>query len=82
MKKINHRFIVTYSNGLVKKTEEVSIWVLTGKLLMNDDVEVTNILHITETIGFRKIKTTEEHLHPYFERWRLHELFEEITKNS
>jgi hypothetical protein len=82
MKKINHRFIVTYSNGSVKKTEEVSIWVLTGKLLMNDDIEVTNILHITETISFRKVKTTEEHLNPYSDRWKLHALFEEITKNS
>ena len=82
MKKINHRFIVTYYNGSVEKTEEVSIWTLTGKLLMSDDIEVIDILHITEVTKFRKVITTEEHLRPYSQRWKLHNLFEEITKNS
>ena len=82
MKKINHRFIVTYYDGLTEKIEEVSIWTLTGKLLMSDDIEVTDIIHITETTKFRKVVTTTEHLRPYSERWKLHNLFEEITKNS
>lgn len=82
MKKVNHRFIVTYYDGLTEKTEEVSIWTLTGKLLMNDNIEVINILHITETKKFRKVVVTEERLRPYSERWKLHNLFEEITKNS
>ena len=82
MKKINHRFIVTYYDGLTEKIEEVSIWTLTGKLLMSDDIEVTDIIHIAEMKKFRKNVVTTEHLRPYSERWKLHNLFEEITKNS
>ena len=59
MKKINHRFIVTYYDGLTEKIEEVSIWTLTGKLLMSDDIEVTDIIHITETTKFRKMEVAQ-----------------------